>query len=121
MLVVAASLSMLLLAAVTDDAVAQNEQSRGARKPREPSDRAPIRRGSAARGLHFSHRNGMTGALYMPETVGAGGALLDYDGDGDLDVYLAQGGDLHAGQRRRRRRRSIPQSAAREAALASST
>jgi hypothetical protein len=28
----------------------------------------------------------------MPETVGAGGALLDYDGDGDLDVYLVQGG-----------------------------
>src|SRR5262245_21821728 len=47
---------------------------------------------AAARGLRFTHRNGMTGALYMPETVGAGGALLDYDGDGDLDVYLVQGG-----------------------------
>jgi len=27
----------------------------------------------------------------MPEIMGAGGALLDYDGDGDLDVYLIQG------------------------------
>jgi hypothetical protein len=27
----------------------------------------------------------------MPEIMGAGGALFDYDGDGDLDVYLLQG------------------------------
>ena len=49
---------------------------------------------SQARGLLFSHHNGMTGALYMPETVGAGVAVLDYDQDGDLDVLLVQGGDF---------------------------
>ena len=27
----------------------------------------------------------------MPEIMGAGGALFDYDGDGDLDVFLVQG------------------------------
>ncbi len=30
----------------------------------------------------------------MPEIVGGGVAMLDYDGDSDLDVYFAQGGDL---------------------------
>jgi hypothetical protein len=42
-------------------------------------------------GLDFQHFNGATGRRFMPEIMGAGVALFDFDNDGDLDVYLAQG------------------------------
>ena len=49
---------------------------------------------AVAAGLDFVHVHGARGAFYFPEIAGAGGALLDYDGDGDLDVFLVQGGTL---------------------------
>ena len=43
-------------------------------------------------GLLFTHVNGATGRYYIAEEMGAGVALFDYDDDGDLDVFLVQGG-----------------------------
>jgi enediyne biosynthesis protein E4 len=48
-------------------------------------------------GLTFRHYNGMTGKLYLPEIMGSGGALFDFDNDGDLDVFLVQGALLEPG------------------------
>src|SRR2546428_11395450 len=46
---------------------------------------------AAATGLDFQHFIGATGSYFQPEILGSGVALLDSDGDGDLDVSVLQG------------------------------
>jgi enediyne biosynthesis protein E4 len=46
-------------------------------------------------GLTFVHRSGHEGQQFrLPEIMGGGAALLDIDGDGDLDALLVQSGSL---------------------------
>ena len=49
--------------------------------------------GTAAAGLSgFVHTTGATGRFWLPETMGAGVGVLDYDLDGWPDVVLVRGG-----------------------------
>jgi hypothetical protein len=43
-------------------------------------------------GLRFVYHSGASPERQIPETMGTGIGLLDYDGDGWLDVYCTQGG-----------------------------
>ena len=47
---------------------------------------------TARAGIHFLHDSGATGQYFMPEHVGSGAALFDFNNDGLLDLYLIQCG-----------------------------
>ena len=45
-------------------------------------------------GLVFQHYSGAAGRWHVPEILGSGVALIDYDADGDLDVFFVQASNL---------------------------
>jgi hypothetical protein len=55
---------------------------------------------TVASGIRFTHNSGRAGQKYLPETLGAGAAFLDVDGDGWPDLFLANGKSWTAGGRR---------------------
>ena len=49
---------------------------------------------AAQLGVTFRHAASPTSQKYLPETMGAGVALLDYDADGRLDIFFTNGAAL---------------------------
>jgi hypothetical protein len=48
-------------------------------------------------GLRFIHNAGPTGRYFMPQVIGSGAALFDFDNDGRLDLYVIQNGGPGSG------------------------
>ena len=48
---------------------------------------------TTAAGIKFTHNSGRSGHKYLPETLGAGAAFFDADGDGLPDILLINGKD----------------------------
>jgi hypothetical protein len=59
-----------------------------------PAVRPMFRDDAERAGLRFAFQNGLTAIRQIPAVLSGGIALLDYDGDGWLDVYCVQGGSF---------------------------
>src|SRR5215470_948076 len=49
---------------------------------------------TVALGVHFNYLSSHTPKHYLPETMGPGVALFDYDNDGRLDIFVLNGAPL---------------------------
>jgi hypothetical protein len=50
--------------------------------------------GAQSSGVTFRHHAGRTQQKYLPEAMGAGVAMFDYNGDGYLDLFFVNGAEL---------------------------
>ena len=63
-------------------------------KPAPDADGASFVDAAGERGLNFTGRGYHTPHKYLLETMGSGVAVFDYDNDGRLDVFLANGAPI---------------------------
>ena len=62
--------------------------------PKEVQQQVWLEEESSQRGIDFQWVSGDVGTFNMPEIIGGGAAAIDYDNDGDFDLYFVQGGHL---------------------------
>ncbi|HEX8187177.1 MAG TPA: VCBS repeat-containing protein, partial [Pyrinomonadaceae bacterium] len=69
------------------------------RKPAPPAPQSPspvvFADVTAQVGVNFKHSASPTSQKYLPETMGAGVALFDFDADGRLDIFFTNGALLN--------------------------
>ncbi|HVR28757.1 MAG TPA: CRTAC1 family protein [Thermoanaerobaculia bacterium] len=69
-----------------DRAIAANAPARVSRTAEPPA--VPFTDTTAEWGIAFVHHNGAYGEKLLPETMGGGVAIFDFDGDGDQDLFF---------------------------------
>src|SRR4051812_33874230 len=85
-----ASLLVVLLLALTAGCSRSGEKPSGSSKPSEPPWFVDV---TDKLGLKFRHDAGpITPAYFLPQHLGSGCGVFDFDGDGRLDIYLIHNG-----------------------------
>jgi hypothetical protein len=85
---------VLCLATLAGEACRRAEKAAVAPSPTPvptPAISLPFAERAAELGVRFTHVTGASGRKWMPETMGGGVAILDYDGDGRPDLLFVSG------------------------------
>jgi enediyne biosynthesis protein E4 len=82
-----------LLALAVGTLAAQGELQVKGNHPNAPASAVHFEDITRAAGIRFAHNNGAIGKKWLPETMGPGVALIDYDNDGWQDILLVNGMD----------------------------
>jgi hypothetical protein len=69
--------------------------------PARPSGPITFTDVTAQAGIHFRHNNGGFGKKYLPETMGSGVCVIDYDNDGWPDILFVNSADWPGHKTRR--------------------
>ena len=69
--------------------------------PPRPSGEIEFTDVTAQAGIRFKHNSGAFGKKYLPETIGAGAAFIDYNADGWQDILLVNSMDWPESKKRR--------------------
>jgi len=87
----------------TTQATAETATASPSPSPTPPRPSGPIEFTdvTSEAGIRFKHNNGAFGKKYLPETIGSGGAFLDYDNDGWQDILLVNSMDWPENKKRR--------------------
>jgi enediyne biosynthesis protein E4 len=84
----------LILRRGSHDGSAGQSPTADVRPERAPAASIRLTDMTATSGVTFRHDDGGSGEKYLVESVSAGLALLDYDGDGLIDIYFVNGAPL---------------------------
>jgi enediyne biosynthesis protein E4 len=96
---IAFSLTLIAFAAllIGNGPAAGSFQGKAAARPSGPIQFADV---TAQAGIHFKHNSGAFGKKFLPETMGGGVCVLDYDNDGWQDILFvnSMGWPGHSGK-----------------------
>src|ERR1700723_1682859 len=85
--------ALLAVATLWMSYVPSSSRGAAAPSPARPSGPIEFRDVTKQAGIHFKHNSGAFGKKYLPETMGSGVCVLDYDNDGWQDILFVNSMD----------------------------